>query len=126
MRQDKDRAISPKDLPKMPAFPTEFLEGVHRSVYDTYREHWKEDPVAAGRSLAFVLNRVEGFFMGRREILREDTLADLAERFGSVPADVTDRVNALTDEPRLRALRKLALTAPTFDAFLVELVADAR
>jgi len=110
----------------MLAFPTEFLEGVHRAAYDSYREHFKEDPVAAGRSLAFVLNRVEGFFMGRREILREDTLADLAERFGPVPADVAGRVNALTDEPRLRTLRKLALTAPTLDAFITELVADAR
>jgi len=89
-------------------------EEMRRAMAEHYHVQWKEEGLVEGRA------------EGRRIVLREDTLADLAERFGSVPADVTDRVNASTDEPRLRALRKLALTAPTFDAFLVELLADAR
>jgi hypothetical protein len=53
--------------------------------------------------------------------LREEILADRAERFGALPTDVSERVNALADEARLCKLRKLALTVPSLAAFLAEL-----
>lgn len=87
-------------------------------VWDQVREAMKEHYRKVWQAEA----RVEG----RVELLREETLADLAERFGPVPAVVADQVNALTDEPRLRKLRKLALTAPTREAFVAELATEVR
>ncbi len=57
----------------------------------------------------------------RAKPYREDILEMLVERFGVVPEDVADRVNALTDRPLLKALRKLAQAAPTLAEFVAEL-----
>lgn len=57
----------------------------------------------------------------RAKPYREDILEVLAERFGSVPEDVSDRVNELTDRPLLKTLRKLAQAAPTLAEFVAEL-----
>jgi len=83
---------------------------VREAMKEHYHKVWKEEGRAEGRMLVY----------------REETLADLGERFGPVAADVADRVNALTDEPRLRKLRKLARTAPTLADFVTELIAGVR
>lgn len=52
---------------------------------------------------------------------REDVLFALDIRFGPVPADVTGRVNELTDLARLKALHRAAIVCPAIDDFRAEL-----
>jgi hypothetical protein len=57
----------------------------------------------------------------RAETLREGTLAELNTRFGSVPAECETTLNALTDETRLKALLRLAVTCPDLATFVAGL-----
>jgi hypothetical protein len=67
-----------------------------------------------------------------KEILRKRFVADtyrdtiraaLEARFGSAPEDRITTLNAITDEPRLKALHRLAATCPDLDTFVVGLTA---
>jgi hypothetical protein len=57
----------------------------------------------------------------RRQGLREDTLAALEARFGSVPTECEAALDAVPDELRLKALFRLAVTCPDIDAFVAGL-----
>ena len=65
-----------------------------------------------------------------KEILRQRYVTDtskkliadtLEARFGSVPADRIAALSPITDEARLQAFHRLAVTCPDLDAFVKEL-----
>jgi hypothetical protein len=55
---------------------------------------------------------------GREEAMRSAILEALETRFGSVPSQAKTRVEILTSESSLRHALRLALTAPSLNAFL--------
>ncbi|MBA4065004.1 MAG: hypothetical protein C0501_15085 [Isosphaera sp.] len=62
---------------------------------------------------------------GRAEAQRENVAAALEVRFGSVPADRIAALATVTDEVRLRALLRLAMTCPDLDSFVAGLTSEA-
>jgi hypothetical protein len=60
----------------------------------------------------------------RVQTIQETVLAALEARFGSVPADHVALLNAVSDETRLKALHRLAVTCPDVDAFVAGLSAS--
>ncbi len=58
---------------------------------------------------------------GVTKALRGAILANLEVRFGTVPEQRLEPLNALTDETRLKALHRLAATCPDLDTFVAGL-----
>ena len=58
-----------------------------------------------------------GIEKGALDATREDTLTALELRFGSVPARIAERVNALTSAATVQKLHRLAITAKTLQEF---------
>ena len=67
--------------------------------------------------------REEGRAEGTAETVRRMIARALTRRFGAVPADVAEAVNAETDAARLDALLDEAVDAPDLAAFAAALVA---
>ncbi len=63
----------------------------------------------------------EGQARGLLEARRQDVLEALETRFGDMGEDVRERVQALSDEGRLRQALRSAITAPTLERFLAAL-----
>ena len=59
----------------------------------------------------------EGHREGRQEILREAILDALEVRFGTIPESIRERVNATTDESRLRDWHHRAVVCATLPDF---------
>jgi predicted transposase YdaD len=66
------------------------------------------------------LGREEGRQEGRLTGRQEDILEALATRFGKVPAEVGERVQALQDEATLKRLLRQAVLAPSLEAFITD------
>jgi hypothetical protein len=62
-----------------------------------------------------------GAAQGRIAAIRENVVATLEARFGSVPVDRIAPLDAITDEVRLKELLRLAVTCPDLDAFVAGL-----
>jgi hypothetical protein len=65
----------------------------------------------------------EGVTKGVTKALRGAIRDALEARFGTVPEQRLEPVNALTDEVRLKALHRFAATCPDLDTFFAELTA---
>lgn len=59
----------------------------------------------------------------RAQAFRKNVLAVVEVRFGSVPSDRVAPLDSVTDETRLEALLRLAVTCPDVDAFVAGLTA---
>lgn len=57
------------------------------------------------------------------QTLRENVVANLEARFGSIPTNRVVTLSTITDESRLRALLRLAATCPDIEAFVADLEA---
>ena len=97
-------AGSPFDLIRLPGGKAMFLEKIVRQMEEAElaeaREYWRPRHFADAR--------------------RTDVLAELQERFGSVPSEVADAVNGIDSETRLRQLHRFAVTCPDLAAFVLE------
>lgn len=61
---------------------------------------------------------------GARKALRDAVVANLEARFGSVPPDRVMALASISDEMRLKALHRLAITCPDLDAFAAGLATE--
>jgi len=92
----------------MPGGKAMFLEKVIRQMEEAEqaeaREKWK------------------GIYMA--EAKRSGVIAVLEARFGTVPNEVTDTINALADVMQLDRLHRFAVTCPDLGAFAAGLSSD--
>ena len=65
--------------------------------------------------------RQEGRQEGRQQMLREDVLDILEERFNDVPYALREKIQEIQAEPRLKKLLLQAVRVPSLDAFAKEL-----
>ena len=77
-------------------------------------ERGRKEGLAEGRSKGLK----EGQAKDLLEARRQDVLEVLEARFGDVGEDVSERVQGLTDEGRLRQAHRLAITVPSLEEFL--------
>ncbi len=70
-----------------------------------------------GRTKGLEEGRAKGVAEGLLEARRQDVLEALEARFGAVAERVREQVLGLTDEADLRQAHRLAITAPTVEAF---------
>ena len=78
-----------------------------------YLTHWEKEGLQKGLK--------QGKQEGKQEGLREAVLAALEERFGAVPEPVEQAVRSVSDPGLLSELLRLAIRAPSLEAFEAEL-----
>lgn len=85
------------------------LDEVKEILRKRYEAQYKAEGLAAGRA--------EGRAEGRVAEALESVHTNLEARFGAIPDDLREQLNAIADLPRLKALVRLAATCPDLATF---------
>jgi len=93
----------------------------YREILEEGRQAGREEGLEQGLEKGLEQGLEKGLEQGREQGLRDDVLAALEVRFGSVPAALAERVREMRGRPELEALLRRAIVVESLEEFVREL-----